>query len=62
MRSTVTISWPRSPATTPHTQGLGTARWSVPTERGRLDVTVKVAPEAITPATTLSAIRDRAAR
>jgi CubicO group peptidase (beta-lactamase class C family) len=41
---------PTGPATAPHTQGLGTARWSVPTERGRLDVTVKVAPTASQPA------------
>lgn len=41
---------PTGPATTPFTQGLGTARWSVPAERGRLDVTVKVAPTVPQPA------------
>lgn len=44
------VGEPTGPATTPHTQGLGTARWSVPTERGRLDVIVKVAPTLPQPA------------
>lgn len=44
------VGEPTGPATAPRTQGLGTAHWSVPAERGRLDVTVKVAPTATQPA------------
>ena len=38
------------PATAPRSQGLGTASWSIPAERGRLDVEVKVAPTTPQPA------------
>jgi CubicO group peptidase (beta-lactamase class C family) len=44
------VGAPTGPATAPRSQGLGTATWSVPAERGRLDVEVKVAPTVPQPA------------
>jgi CubicO group peptidase (beta-lactamase class C family) len=44
------VGAPTDPATAPLVQGLGSAFWSIPAERGRLDVEVKVAPTAQQPA------------
>lgn len=41
---------PTGPAGVPYVAGLGTATWSVPCERGRLEVEVKVAPTVPQPA------------
>ena len=43
------VGVPTGPATAPRAQGLGSAFWSIPAERGRLDVEVKVAPTAQQP-------------
>ena len=44
------VGAPTGPATAPRSQGLGSASWSIPAERGRLDVEVKVAPTTPQPA------------
>ena len=44
------VGAPTGPAGAPRSQGLGTALWSVPAERGRLEVEVKVAPTTPQPA------------
>ncbi len=44
------VGAPTGPATSPRSQGLGAAFWSIPAERGRLDVEVKVAPTTPQPA------------
>ncbi len=44
------VGAPTGPASAPRSQGLGTASWSIPAERGRLDVEVKVAPTTPQPA------------
>jgi hypothetical protein len=44
------VGAPTGPATAPRSQGLGMASWSVPAERGRLEVEVKVAPTTPQPA------------
>ncbi len=44
------VGAPTGPAAAPRSQGLGTASWSIPAERGRLDVDIKVAPTTPQPA------------
>jgi len=38
------VGAPNGPASEPYAEGLGQASWSVPAERGRYDVEIKVAP------------------